>query len=243
MEPGTPTEHIDLRSEARRELKPLLLRVYPLVVVVMLLLLAAGAAAGLERWQLFVDPGEEQESVLIGAFSNVGVLLWWSTVTVTALTWYLARRDPMASEFSRMCGCAALLTAFFALDDLFLLHDYVFPEWLHIPEGAILAATVAMAGFFLFHFRKIFLKTRNRMALGVALLFLCGSLLVDAAPIDLRGQGTIEDSLKFVGIVTWLYYFASVCIDHLRSGRVEAPNRVLYLDSPEPARRRPDVRS
>ena len=206
----------DLISEARRALKPLLVRIYPALLGLMILLLLAGAASDIDRWQLFVDPAEEQEAVLVGVFSNLGVLLWWSTVTITGLTWFVARRAGSSSEFSKMCGAAALLSAYLALDDFFLLHDYVFPESLHIPEGLALAVTLGAAAFFLVRFRRVLLVSRTRLVLGVALLFLGASVVVDALP-GLHGKGTIEDSLKLVGIATWLYYFVTLCAARLRS--------------------------
>jgi hypothetical protein len=213
--PGDRTRRDDLLSEAKRELKPLLLRVYLVVLALMLLILAAGAASGIERWQLFIDLADNQEAVLVGAFSQLGLLLWWTTVTVTALTWSLGRRRGRGSEALQMCGWAALLTAFLAMDDLFVLHDYVFPESVHVPEGIILAIILSAAASFIFRFRAIFLASSNRLVFVVALLFLSASVAVDAFPQGFRGQGTLEDSFKFVGIATWLYYFAGFCMKRL----------------------------
>jgi len=215
MDEGSQDGTEGLLSEGKRELRPLFLRLYPLVLLLMVLIVAAGAAAGLERWQLFVDPAEETESVLVGAFSNLGVLMWWTTVAVTSLTWWVARRDGKISDVSKMLGAAALLTGYLAMDDLFLLHDHVFPDTVHIPEGVVLAVTMGAAGFFLWHFRKVFLDSSNRSVLAVALMFLVASLAVDAFPAGFRGQGTLEDAFKFVGIVTWLYYFATLCLSRL----------------------------
>ena len=206
----------DLLTEAKRELKPLLFRVYPALLALMIVIVVAGAAADLERWQLFVDPAEEQESVLIGVFSNLGNLLWWTTVVITGLTWFLARRDGKRSEVTKMCGFVALLTAYLAMDDLFLLHDLVFPDDLNVPEGLVLGATVVAALAFFWRFRKVFFRSRNRLVLLVALAFLCASLGVDALPTEF-GKGSVEDALKFVGIATWLYYFGALCLTRLRS--------------------------
>ena len=216
MNPGGRTERDDLFSEAKRELKPLVLRVYPAVLTLMLLLIAAGAASDLERWQLFIDPAEARGDVLIGVFSNIGVLLWWTTVAVTGLTWLVLRRSDDRSEFSRMCGCAALLTAFLALDDLFLLHDYVFPELVHIPEGLVLVVILGSVAAYLWRFRVVLLSSSNRLVLAAALLLLCASVAADAFSGGPQGHETFEDGFKIAGIATWLFYFVSLCLRHVR---------------------------
>jgi hypothetical protein len=216
MDDGGPTGKEDLFTEAKRELKPLAFRVYPVVLALVIATVVLGSLAGLERWQLFVDPAEELQSVLVGAFSNLGVLLWWTTVVVTGFTWLLLRRDGKSSDVKKMLGATALLSAYLAMDDLFLLHDYVFPESLHVPEGLVMGATLLAAAAFFWRFRDVFLRSSDRLVLLVALLFLCASLAVDASPGEF-GKGTLEDAFKFVGIATWLTYFATVSASLLQA--------------------------
>ena len=66
-----------------------------------------------------------------GAFSNVGILLWWTAAIVSAFTYFLLRIVLRTRATTRLSKTfllyMALFTGVLVLDDLFMLHEEVFP--------------------------------------------------------------------------------------------------------------------
>jgi hypothetical protein len=136
-----------------------------------------------------------------GALSMLGGLTWalgCGASLVAAVA---------APEGRRFFAATAAFTAFLMVDDVFLLHDKLFPKYLGVPERVLhvaypLIAVAWAAGFR----RRIFASPWPSAVAGFALLGLSQGL-------DVLGDGRepdwwflAEDGAKFAGIVHWSIY-------------------------------------
>jgi hypothetical protein len=135
-----------------------------------------------------------------GAISTIGMLLWCATAAICLFGAVILRKSGMPKEASFL-RYAGLLSIFLLLDDQFLLHESVFPQYFGIPEMVIVALyPVFVSLYLLLHYKQI-LHTQVLVLIS-ALGFLALSIVVDVV-ID---QTYVEDSLKFFGIVGWFSY-------------------------------------
>jgi hypothetical protein len=170
----------------------------------------------------------------IGLLSNLGLMLWAATATIC---WFgelvLHRTRPVSSSaaselvkvnlgvlndspamgaFLRASGLVSFVLLF---DDTFLLHEVFFPKYLHIPELVVFAGYLLLFGAYLLNFRRTILGS-NYLLLLVAVGCLGFSMVIDEV-LPLNNFITfIEDSLKFVGIVFWLVYFAETTLGYIK---------------------------
>lgn len=135
-----------------------------------------------------------------GFLSNAGVLTWGTGAVLALGAAWLLRRHSAAAAAATL-GFGAIVTAVLALDDMYLVHDYVAPRFLGLTAGqlAFYALYAALGGAFL-------LRLRRHPAGRTTPLFLAaGALLVVSAGLDLAYEESYvaEDSFKLLGIVTW----------------------------------------
>ncbi|WP_148041270.1 hypothetical protein [Rufibacter immobilis] len=142
-----------------------------------------------------------------GLISNLGVLLWCATASVSLFSaWLLkARGEQKTAVFAFYAG---LLSLFILLDDLFMLHEEAFPNYIGIPESVATALYPCLILAFLFTFRKRLLAS-SFLVLVSSLGFLGLSMLVDVVAPNQTSEleYLLEDGFKFMGIVGWFLYF------------------------------------
>ena len=153
-----------------------------------------------------------------GLVSQLGGLLWSATLTLCAFSLFILRKqNPDSTSARRLLLWAILLTAVLLFDDYFQLHEEIGPDYLHISEKVIELGYVVIGLIFLLaNFGEI--MSSEYLLLGLALVLFGGSAFLDGAHLDKFDQYSVffseqfqtflEDGLKFVGIATWLTYFA-----------------------------------
>ena len=131
------------------------------------------------------------------------------------MTWFLA--------------AIGLGTAVVLADDLFLLHESVFPVLLGIPEKVTFL--IYGVGFLTVVYRFRSAVRDTPVALGlVATGFLFLSAVADATLEGVESaliyRHIVEDGLKFLGIVGWLAYLTITCFVQLKpeAGAVRPPS-------------------
>jgi hypothetical protein len=103
------------------------------------------------------------------------------------------------------------------MDDFFLFHEDIGPDYLHIGEKVIVLFYLFLCmGFLLLNIREVL--SGEFVLLGAALALFGISIFIDAVDLDeidlyerfVSEQLNIflEDGFKFVGVATWLAYFA-----------------------------------
>lgn len=151
---------------------------------------------------------------LVGAVSNLGVLLWWTSTSIWLFTATLLRSRGEATA-ARFAVASGLLSAYLALDDLFLLHDELLPEY-GVPQDAavVFVALTTMTYFVVF---RRFILGSGGTALLLAVVLLGASAFVDGVFVTSSDSPTwkwlyvTEDSLKWLGILCWCSFCLAWC--------------------------------
>ena len=107
-------------------------------------------------------------------------------------------------------------------DDLFLLHEEVIEDHLHIHQMFVFAAYGAMVLWLLVRFRDLIAGT-DFILLVFSLLFFAISVVVDlfVKPEEFfifgsfPGRHIVEDGFKLLGIATWSTYFIRTSIQRV----------------------------
>ena len=129
----------------------------------------------------------------VGSFSNLGGLVWFGAAAIMSFAGSLKPLDRGALIL------AALLTWAMGLDDVFMLHDTVYPK-LHLDETLVSALYFVVIGVIVWRcYRQLARSTLVGMA--VAVIFWGSSEVFDHYFNDM-GQ-LAEDGTKFIGIVVW----------------------------------------
>lgn len=129
----------------------------------------------------------------VGSFSNLGGIVWFGAAAIMSFAGSLKPLDRGALIL------AALLTWAMGLDDVFMLHDRVYPK-LYLNERFVSAAYFAVVGVIVLrYYRQLAYST----LVGMAIAVICWML---SAVLDLFfnqiGQ-LAEDGIKFIGITVW----------------------------------------
>ena len=160
----------------------------------------------------------------IGVISQVGILFWCITASLSIFCSFILvekkHRLITLSEFLKFFG---FLTSFLLLDDLFMLHESVFPELFGIAEEVTYSCYGLLGIWGLIKFKKAILQTEWTILLISFFWFFC-SIFTDLTAnfITFSGilghlQFLLEDGFKFLGIVSWFYYFLRVCLYSIKN--------------------------
>jgi hypothetical protein len=143
-----------------------------------------------------------EEPFYIGILSNFSVLGWAAGATVALFAAVALRGAGSARRQGAFLGGFGAFTALLTLDDLFMLHDQAFPDYLGVPEPFVLGAYVAIAVALLIAFASQIASTRVTL-LALALALFAGSLICDALYDDEGWAPFYEEGFKFFGIAAW----------------------------------------
>ncbi len=144
-----------------------------------------------------------------GVVSRVGILLWCATAAICFFAAALLGRNKDA-VMSRFLMISGLFTSFLLLDDWFMFHEELFPDYLHIPQPAVYAGYLVLIAMYFFKFGKVIAATEYSLLL-IACGFFALSIICDFLLPPEGLQFLLEDGLKLFGIVTWFLYFFRTC--------------------------------
>lgn len=201
-----------------RNLVPVMLLIYaPVLVIFMLLKLQNRIpVASLTRDPLAIAEGH----FYWGTLSNIGILLWCSTVAICLFSAWLIREIERKKEFRQFFQFSSFVTSVLLFDDFFLLHEEAFPNYLGIAENSVYLGYGIIILLYLVKCRKTILKT-DFILLLLAFGFFGLSVVSDSFPtvtglLGKDGEVILEDGLKQMGIVSWFTYFARTCAIQLK---------------------------
>lgn len=137
--------------------------------------------------------------VYMGMASQVLVMVWGAAAGIALAASLLLFRLGQAVN-ARFLLSAGVLTALLGVDDALMLHE-ASRQVIARGEIMIFAIYGLLAATHFFWFRNVIME-RKPLVLGVSLLFLGASLMVDV----LRDTPIIEDPLKAYGLFFWLAY-------------------------------------
>ena len=161
-----------------------------------------------------------------GMLSQVGILFWCASAAICFFCAALLIKitSTKLSSFLFFSGC---ITTVLLLDDLFSVHEYVFPIYLKISETVIYLVYATIFSAYLINFRKTIQSTES-IFLIIAFAFFGFSILIDSSfistPQSWMENGNLhilEDGAKFIGIISWFTYF-------IRVGLVQVKQKIRY---------------
>lgn len=199
------TRAASLEAHARRHAPFVLYGLFLLLICAVALL---AGYRGIEFGLLSRDPNNLAGAPFYaGALSNAGVLLWWGAASAGLLGALVLRHAADRPAFELLAG-AALLSGVLALDDLYMVHELAAPEYLGVPELAVLGIYGACAAWWGWRFRRT-LRSWQPQVLLIALGFLAASLVIDEAAPWWPSALVWEDGAKLAGIGGWCGWVCS----------------------------------
>ena len=196
-----------------RKLTPTLAILYVPAFGLLVLVVLASYVTGVPVSKFTGDPAFITGAhPLVGVVSNIGVLLWCATATICFFSAVLIRRNREMRELYLFLLASGLFTMLLLFDDLFMFHEALFPEYLHIPQKLVYLVYMGLALLYLFRHRASILKTEYVLfflALGFFALSVGMDLIQpNRAHTSLSIHYLFEDGFKLLGITGWFGYFA-----------------------------------
>jgi hypothetical protein len=153
----------------------------------------------------------------LGVISNVGILLWSFSATVCFYSYALLKKNKNKLDVLRFILFGGIISTVMLLDDLFMLHEYIYPKHLGVSQKIIFLSYGILVLYYLSKFRKI-IKETSYVFILLALFLFALSVLVDILPKSLLPwHHLFEDGSKFLGIVSWFSYQLTVCFQEVQS--------------------------
>lgn len=160
----------------------------------------------LTRDPLAITKGE----FYFGLLSNIGIMLWCGTASLCIFTYFILRNVYPGLD-QNFFLCSGLITLFLLVDDLFMLHESVFPLYLGMDEQMVNIVYLLFIGYLLIRYRYKILRTPYLIlvsSLGFfGLAVIADTKLTGPSPY----RHLFEDGFKFLGILGWFYYFIQTC--------------------------------
>jgi len=197
-------------------LSRLLFRVLLPVSAVLVMVLGIAYTSDVPVTDLLRDPSATLDGAwYVGLVSIAGVALWAAAAAICVLC--LGAEATRGQRSLLLAGAVTSLVL--GADDAFLLHEAI-KNGIGIPSPVTIGAYGVIA-IVLFWRAWSYLKTRPDLAVFVVAVALFAiSVILDAAgEADLPTppySAVIEDVAKFLGLVTWVTFFAGVGRDLIR---------------------------
>jgi len=191
--------------------------------------LELGAVVGAPFEQFSRDAADALDGPFYTAWFSEFFTLVWSLAAALALFGAAVLRRAGDVAGFRLLGVAGVITAAMALDDLFLLHDAVYPA-VGISDKVVYAIYFIAIGAYAVSFRR---------RLGPSLLLVAAALAmwlvsagVDATVGGAGSSFVLEDGVKAAGVALW-----AVMLARLTWAEVDAAMSPLRRVEPRPESR------
>lgn len=147
--------------------------------------------------------------VYAALLSNVGVFLWCAAAALCLFTAVAVAAGRGPRLYYAGFGVLSLM---FLGDDFFMLHEWIVPNFLGLPESSAPVVYATLLGALVLAARREVLA-REPGLLGCAVAMFGASVamdLVEEIPAPAWHYLT-EEGFKFLGIVAWCTYFVRAC--------------------------------
>lgn len=170
--------------------------------LVLFLILLFGAKLGPHRPADFLrDPAALFGfNPFFGLVSHLGIL---ALVGSSVICLFAARHGRKDGSLLASIGIFGLVIA---ADDLFLLHEEIWPNWVGLPEKLVLS-TYALAAFLIALRFRGQISGSDRGGLVLALSLLAASIVSDQILSHGQHGYMVEDGFKFIGLIVWSHYW------------------------------------
>jgi hypothetical protein len=137
----------------------------------------------------------------IGFISQFGVFLWFASVGICFMGYFLTRGIESVNQKSKYLLYFGIFSLMLGLDDAYMLHEELAHRGLY--EEMFFGVYAVMLLVFILKFLKLFFQTH------FILLILSGFCLASSIAVDKYDHTLflLDDSFKVSGIVFWFVYF------------------------------------
>lgn len=189
-------------------LKKITIAIYITSLLILSLVAVLGVIYNIPFEKFTGDPAMITNSnPFVGVVSNLGILLWCTTSSICFFSGSIIYNiDKKSALFLIFSGVFSTILLF---DDFFMIHDYAIYYLVSSDNGqyAILTLYAIFSILYLLRFYKIIIEG-NYFILGLAFIFLGLSVVIDMIFESSGLEYFIEDSFKFLGIVSWTLFFS-----------------------------------
>ena len=193
-----------------RTLTPTLIAAYLPALAILGLAVAAKLFRGISIKFLTQDPATLMKAPFyVGAISNLGIVIWCVSASVYFFSFCIIRETRTDEGTREFFLASAIFSTVLLFDDLYLLHEKVFPRRLHIPENAVYLGYVVLWLLYFIRYGKAILRT-DFLLLLITMGFFGLSVATDI--IWSHGHYLLEDGSKFLGIIGWTVYAFRTCM-------------------------------
>ncbi|HEX6983496.1 MAG TPA: hypothetical protein VF181_12125 [Balneolaceae bacterium] len=200
-----------INERSTKEISPvvILAAIYAGLVALLSFAAFAGNILNIPLQQFTADPAVTFSAhPFVGMISYTGVLLWCSSAVVCLFSAAFLNAGRSEQNISFLL-CSGLISLFLLSDDLFMLHEAIFPWYLDIPQKLVYVIYLVLMSSYFLYFRKRIWNSEYKI-LGIAIAFLALSVLGDFMLPQEGMAYVVEDGLKVFGIATWFIYFTRV---------------------------------
>ncbi|WP_241212202.1 hypothetical protein [Vibrio scophthalmi] len=198
--------------------KNILLMVYIPVVSLLIFSVIMSVKMGIPFEVLSKDPlSFSGANPLTGVLSNIGIIIWSGAASVCLMTALLLNKYGYPSNRGLSLFFAGMISLVLLLDDCFMLHEVIYPQWLGIPESIIMMTYALMLLAYLYLFREKILSADISLLLVFFVMFGLSAIVDFVLPSTLLSwHFVIEDGAKFIGIVSWFSYHTLICFTEIK---------------------------
>jgi hypothetical protein len=161
------------------------------------------------------------QSLYVGPVSQLGLVAWAVAGGMGLFSGLILRKRGDSGRFSGYLLACSALTGYLLLDDLFMIHERMFPHHLHISEQTALLIYAVLVPPILIRYRREILASDIALGAAAAGLF-GGSMFIDVLVGHEDYHNFIEDIFKFLGIITWGLYLGWTGMTRILHSRIEA---------------------
>lgn len=199
----------------------LLTAVYLPCILTLLALIPLSGAARVSYANFLRDPLAIYGGMAyLGCVSNFGVLFWALGAAASLVAWrLLAVQPPAERAWARFFMLSFAVLGYLLLDDLFMLHEQVWP-WIFSARGWKFSALDACVILLYLVSQRSYLLQGEKTLLVSGLGCLAASIVVDEISERLagvpRGLKLSEDIFKFLGVVAWGVFQTRLALAQIR---------------------------
>ena len=212
---------MEIRNQIRNA-APIMVMVYALTTAILSVVIYLGIENDVELDHFTQDPASIMDTPFyLGFFSYIGILFWCATATLCLFTRiFIDGTDESQNRKRRFLLYSGLISALLMFDDLFLMHELVFPVYFQIPKNVVYLIYMNILIVYMVLFRAE-LKDSEYLLLAVAAGLIGASQFVDSLPMPIPEDSFLEDAVKLFGIVTWFTYYMRYCVQQVRLQKEE----------------------
>jgi hypothetical protein len=202
--------------EQLKNITPLLIIIFAATLVVLSVVILVGLQYNVQLNHFTKDPVQIMNAPFyLGLFSNIGILLWCGSVVVCFFARTFIPKTAENKPIRVFLFFSGLIAMLLMSDDLFLLHEIVFPEYFDVPTKGVFVIYSNILLLYALLFRETILKT-DYIVLGLAFMLIGASTFVKRIPMPIPEDTFLEDAVKLFGIICWFTYFLRLGFKELK---------------------------